>query len=84
LVFDPVSNPEDLIDIREIAHLISRAISGMTERSKTIVTLYYIEEMTLAEIGKVLGVTESRVSQLQSKVLNSLHESLVHREAVTA
>ena len=84
LVFDPVSNPEDLLDIREIAHLISRAISGMTERSKTIVTLYYIEEMTLAEIGKVLGVTESRVSQLQSKVLNSLHESLVHRDSVTA
>lgn len=84
LVFDPVSNPEDLMDISEITHLISRAISGMTERSKTIVMLYYIEEMTLAEIGKIMGVTESRVSQLQSKVLNSLHEHLVMREGVTA
>lgn len=84
LVFDPVSNPEDLMDIKEIIGLLSKAIAGMSERSKTIVTLYYIEEMTLAEIGKVLGVTESRVSQLQSKVLHSLHESLVMRVAVTA
>ena len=81
---DPISNPEDLFAESELAILVSRAVAGMNERSKTIVALYYIEEMTLAEIGKLLGVTESRVCQLQSHVLKSLHESLVMRETISA
>lgn len=84
LVYDPSSNPEDLFSASEIIDMVSRAVAGMSERSKTIVTLYYIEEMTLAEIGELLGVTESRVCQLQSKVLQGLHESFVMREAVSA
>lgn len=84
VVFDPASNPEDLFSAHEITEMVSRAVAGMSERSKTIVTLYYIHEMTLAEIGTLLGVTESRVCQLQSKVLHSLHESFVMNEAVTA
>lgn len=70
--FDPLSNPEDLIQASEIAELLSEAISSMDERSKTILVLYYLEDMTLAEIGHSLGVTQSRVCQLQSKVLQAL------------
>lgn len=73
---DPMGNPAELFENTEIAYLISGAISTMDDRSKTILALYYLQEMTLAEIGEVLGVTESRVCQLQSKVLLSLRESL--------
>lgn len=74
--FDPLSNPEDLIQASEIADLLSEAIAGMDERSKTILVLYYLEDMTLAEIGENLGVTQSRVCQLQSKVLQALSSVL--------
>lgn len=73
---DPTSNPEDLMGTSEITELIGEAISSMDERSKTILVLYYLQEMTLAEIGQILGVTESRVCQLQSKVLLALRDSL--------
>lgn len=77
-LIDPVSNPEDLFQVDEIVDQLGEAIAGMDERSKTILALYYFQEMTLSEIGSVLGVTESRVCQLQSKVLHSLGESLGH------
>lgn len=84
MVFDPNSNPEELFQTEEIVAMVSSAVADMSERSKTIVVLYYIEEMTLAEIGQILGVTESRVCQLQSKVLHGLYESLVLCEPVSA
>lgn len=77
VTFDVASNPEDLFVAKnEIASLMADAITTMSERDKTILVLYYLQEMTLAQIGEVLGVTESRVCQLQSKVLASLRESL--------
>lgn len=73
---DPASNPEDLFAAKEIVELLADAIEGMPARSKTILVLYYFQEMTLAEIGEILGVTESRVCQLQSKLLQTLQNSL--------
>ena len=78
LKFDVASNPEDLFAATEITDLMADAINTMPERYKTILVLYYLQEMTLAQIGEVLGVTESRVCQLQSKVLASLREALGH------
>ena len=48
---------------------LGEAISRLPEREKLVVTLYYYEELTLREIGEVLGVTESRVSQLHTKAI---------------
>ena len=48
---------------------LADAISRLPEREKLVVTLYYYEELTLREIGEVLGVTESRVSQLHTKAI---------------
>lgn len=73
---DDSMNPEDIVQTGEVAELLGEAIGEMDERAKTILTLYYVHEMTLAEIGRILGVTESRVCQLQSKVLITLGESL--------
>ena len=48
----------------------------LPEREKLVVTLYYYEELTLREIGEVLGVTESRVSQLHTKAILRLKAHL--------
>ena len=75
-VHDPMMNPESLTETGEVVSLMSEAVNTMDQKSKTILVLYYLQEMTLAEIGQLLGVTESRVCQLQSKMLLSLRESL--------
>ena len=52
------------------------AVSQLSDRERVIVALYYFEGLTLAEIGQVLGVTESRVSQLHTKVTMTLKTKL--------
>ena len=48
---------------------LGEAIQRLPERERLVVSLYYYEELTLREIGEVLGVTESRVSQLHTKAI---------------
>ena len=55
---------------------MGEAIARLPEREKLVVTLYYYEELTLREIGEVLGVTESRVSQLHTKAILRLKARL--------
>lgn len=73
---DVSANPEDMFARQEIVEMIARAVSGMEERSRRIILLSYFEELTLREIGIALGVTESRVCQLQSKALGELSNYL--------
>lgn len=60
----------------ETKFLLARAIDQLSEREKIVVTLYYYEGMTLAEIGRVLGVTESRICQMHSKAVRQLRTKL--------
>ena len=60
----------------EVREALAEAISEPPEREKLVVTLYYYEELTLREIGEVLGVTESRVSQLHTKAILRLKAHL--------
>lgn len=60
--------------------LLRSAISGLRERDQIILALYYFEQLTLAEIGTVLGVTESRVSQLHTRAALALRGHLVAAE----
>ena len=60
----------------EMRQLLAEAINKMTEREKIVLTLYYYENLTLAEIGKVLGVTESRVCQIHTKAVLQLRSRL--------
>ncbi len=56
--------------------LLARAINDLGEREKIVVTLYYYEGLTLAEIGQVLGVTESRICQMHTKAVLQLRGKL--------
>jgi RNA polymerase sigma factor for flagellar operon FliA len=60
----------------EIRRLLAQAINTMSEREKVVLTLYYYENMTLAEIGRVLGVTESRVCQIHTKAVLGLRSRM--------
>jgi RNA polymerase sigma factor for flagellar operon FliA len=69
-------DPEQLIDQSELRDRIADAIAALPEREKLVVALYYYENLTLREIGEVLGVTESRVSQLHTKAVLRLRSKL--------
>jgi RNA polymerase sigma factor for flagellar operon FliA len=68
--------PSDALDETELRETLADAIARLPEREKIVVTLYYYEELTLREIGEVLGVTESRVSQLHTKAVLRLKARL--------
>src|ERR1700692_3191908 len=69
-------DPQQLVDQSELRHRIAQAIAALPEREKLVVALYYYENLTLREIGEVLGVTESRVSQLHTKAVLRLRSKL--------
>ena len=68
--------PQSALAEFEMKEALGEAISRLPEREKVVVTLYYYEELTLREIGEVLGVTESRVSQLHTKAILRLKARL--------
>ena len=69
-------DPQSALSQTEIKEAIADAIAHLPEREKLVVTLYYYEDLTLREIGEVLGVTESRVSQLHTKAILRLKARL--------
>jgi RNA polymerase sigma factor FliA len=69
-------NPQAALDTTEVKDRLTDAIQDLPERETLVVALYYFENLTLREIGDVLGVTESRVSQLHSKAVLRLRSKL--------
>jgi RNA polymerase sigma factor for flagellar operon FliA len=69
-------DPQAELDSAELKDRIADAIEGLPERERLVIALYYYESLTLREIGEVLGVTESRVSQLHTKAVLGLRSSL--------
>ncbi len=69
-------DPQGTLSVTEQKEALAEAIQRLPEREKLVVTLYYYEELTLREIGEVLGVTESRVSQLHTKAILRLKARL--------
>lgn len=62
-------DPSRVADLNEMKAQLARAIDALPDREKVVIALYYYENLTLREIGEVLGVTESRVSQLHTKAV---------------
>jgi RNA polymerase sigma factor for flagellar operon FliA len=75
------ADPQDALAQTELREALGEAIARLPEREKLVVTLYYYEELTLREIGEVLGVTESRVSQLHTKAILRLKSRLLGAQA---
>ena len=72
------ADPQDALDVEESANELKAtftdAISQLPERQQLVLALYYKEDLLLREIGEVMGVSESRVSQLHRKALTSLRK----------
>jgi RNA polymerase sigma factor FliA len=71
-------DPEQEIDAVELKDRLADSIESLPDRERLVIALYYYENLTLREIGEVLGVTESRVSQLHTKAVLGLRSHLSH------
>jgi RNA polymerase sigma factor for flagellar operon FliA len=69
-------DPAAVMDATDLKDRVADAIARLPEREKLVVALYYYENLTLREIGEVLGVTESRISQLHTKAVLRLRSRL--------
>jgi len=69
-------NPDQIIEKEEIKNIIVDAIKTLPDKEKKVIVLYYYEDLTLKEIGQVLEVTESRISQLHTKAVMRLRSKL--------
>jgi RNA polymerase sigma factor for flagellar operon FliA len=69
-------DPAQVLDATEVKDRLADAIARLPEREKLVIALYYYENLTLREIGEVLGVTESRISQLHTKAVLRLKSRL--------
>ncbi|HEV7941987.1 MAG TPA: RNA polymerase sigma factor WhiG [Solirubrobacteraceae bacterium] len=69
-------DPAKALDVGDLKDRIADSIARLPEREKLVIALYYYENLTLREIGEVLGVTESRVSQLHTKAVLRLRSGM--------
>jgi RNA polymerase sigma factor for flagellar operon FliA len=83
-VADKADGPMGVYEVEEMRQILAESINRMPEREKIVLTLYYYEGLTLAEIGRVLGVSESRVCQIHTKAVLQLRSriNMAERESV--
>jgi RNA polymerase sigma factor for flagellar operon FliA len=82
LLCDPRSeDPSDVAEHEELKQRLFEAISGLPEQEKSVITLYYAEGLLLRDIGGIMGVTESRVSQIHSRAIFLLNRTLRGKES---
>ncbi len=79
-VADSAAGPVASFEVEEMRQILADAINHMPEKEKVVLTLYYYEGLTLAEIGEVLGVTESRVCQIHTKSVIHLRSKILAAE----
>lgn len=68
--------PSEVVEREELVEVMAKALDMLKEKDRLVLSLYYYERLTLKEIGAVLGVSESRVSQLNSKAIVKLREAM--------
>ena len=77
LLIDKKENdPFHLLNLKELKDLLARAIEELSPREKLVLSLYYFEDLTLKEIGEVMGLTESRICQIHTKGILKLRGKL--------
>ncbi len=80
---DTVQTPSEAIDRQEAIERVATAITQLPKREQLLVSLYYNDGLTMKEIGEVLGVSESRVSQLHAKVMLAMRSFITNQDTVT-
>lgn len=76
----PGGTPEEALEKKEKVHLLKEALNKLTEKEQLLLNLYYQEELTMKEIGLVMDLSESRVSQVHSRAIMKLRGTLVQEE----
>ena len=71
-----INNPYNQLNLKSVKELIAEAVEELPERQRLVLSLYYYEDLNLKEIGQVLRVTESRVSQLHAQAVQRLRVKL--------
>jgi len=69
--------PWERVEQEELLRLLAGAIAELPDRQRLVISLYYLEELTLKEIGEVLGVSESRICQIRGEAVNNLRQKLL-------
>ena len=82
LIEDENSNPSGEVEGKEIRRILSAGVDKLPDRERLVVALYYFEGLTFKEIGRVLGVSESRVYQLHTQAMNRLRNFMRAEGAV--
>jgi RNA polymerase sigma factor FliA len=72
-----VQSPSDSVETEDTKRILIDSINRLPEREKMVITLYYYEGLTLAQIGQVLGVTESRICQIHTKAVLAMRGKIV-------
>lgn len=75
-------DPQSEAEQTEIRAQLARAIEELKEQERLVATFYFYEELTLKEIGRALGLTEGRISQILRKALNRLRENMKDRQII--
>jgi RNA polymerase sigma factor for flagellar operon FliA len=70
--------PDEMVDRQMTLEILEKAIEELPEREKLVMSLYYDEELTLKEIGAVMSISESRVSQILTSVAKKLNSAITH------
>ena len=74
---DAAQGPDQRVQAQQRTALLAEAIDALPQQEKVVIALYYHEELTMKEIGQVLEVTESRVSQIHTKAILHLRSTLM-------
>ncbi|TYQ13186.1 UNVERIFIED_CONTAM: RNA polymerase sigma factor for flagellar operon FliA [Acetivibrio alkalicellulosi] len=77
-----LERPEGYIEISEIKEILVDAIGKLPEKEKTVVSLYYFNDLTLKEISAIMKVSESRISQLHTKAILRLRGKLTRHKTI--
>ena len=79
-VIDLTDGPADVVEHADVRRSVAAEIARMPERERTLLSLYYVEGLTLAEIGSIMGVTASRVCQIHAKAVLHLRARMTADE----
>ncbi|MCA1932504.1 MAG: FliA/WhiG family RNA polymerase sigma factor [Calditerrivibrio sp.] len=71
-----IDGPEETVTNEQLINKLGSMIDELGEKERLVITLYYFEELTMKEIGEVLGISESRVSQIHSETVKKLRKKL--------